>query len=940
LEYRSQLQSFLLVIGLILILGTDLSGQNFGGVPPGKKWESKESNRVKIIYDHQLNHIPDTILYYMDQINQNDPFSLGDNRDFVNLILRNENLTSNGFVAYFPFRSEFYLHGAQDPNLIGFGDWIHLLSLHEYRHVTQYSNVRQGFLRPVRNVLGDAAQAGIYSILVPDWFSEGDAVFFETAVSNAGRGRLPAFTADLQALLLAGKNYSYAKYRNGSFRDLVPNHYVHGYLLAGYGHEISEKFWENVFAETARLKGILTPFSRSIRRQSGHHLHRFHEKAIDHFKQSISNRLPENPVSGNPLFPVSESIRSEFQFLSHSDGRQFLLEQSFDEINTLYEITGERKIKRFALGRTTDPYLRLQDNRIIFINQKTHSRWTNREYGDIYYFDLDKNKTVRVTHQEKILSADYLSGKNLYAAVEATHAGENKIILLDPVTREKEILLQNRGTYFSYPRWLNDSSDALFFTGRKDGKMYLGILDITTQQVDTLLSPRSATISRPHQEGDYIYYSSGQSGIDNIYRVHIDQKNPEKITDVLTGAYNPTSSGDTLFYSLKTEKGQRIYKTKTIPLNRISPSSDSRPDGGKYLFQNLFLSNSERSFQSDTFRVYPSQSYHPGKNLFHFHSLFLELSGTNPRLSLESNDYLNIADTELYGQYYESEKSYEMGTRFTYAKWYPELSISAAHHWNRRLGIMIDDEITLIPKSDTRIHLSAALPWNFSTRQINHHLRLSGSYGITREHFDPHHSALPPRVDIEPRLFQTGRIRTRWLLHRLQAYRNIFPKWGITSEAQLNFGFSPAKSQLFYVHQDFYLPGFSKNDGFKLKWQGQWNNEFASNQIAHQLKSSNPLTYDHTRLTRGGIFTASYITPLFYPEIYIPHFIFTKRIAFNLSTEHFTSNTGSATWSGFDLFLTAKYFNLVDLTAGIRVARQWPLSDGPVHVRVLFLQDL
>src|SRR5699024_9420617 len=154
----------LLLSGLFISSSAHLLSQNFGGVPPGKKWESKENDYVKIIYDHRLKNIPDTILYFMDQINRADPFSLCSRREHVHLILRNENLASNGFVGYFPFRSEFYLHGAQDPNLIGFGDWIHLLSIHEYRHVIQYSNLRQGFLRPVRDILGDAAQAGIYSI--------------------------------------------------------------------------------------------------------------------------------------------------------------------------------------------------------------------------------------------------------------------------------------------------------------------------------------------------------------------------------------------------------------------------------------------------------------------------------------------------------------------------------------------------------------------------------------------------------------------------------------------------------------------------------------------------------------------------------------------------------------------------------------------------------
>src|SRR5699024_8466164 len=123
-----------------------------------------------------------------------------------------------------------------------------------------------------------------------------------------------------------------------------------------------------------------------------------------------------------------------------------------------------------------------------------------------------------------------------------------------------------------------------------------------------------------------------------------------------------------------------------------------------------------------------------------------------------------------------------------------------------------------IPKSETKIAFSAALPWNFSTRQINHSLRLSGVFGLTQEHFNEDQPSLPSNINITPRMFQTGRLRANWSLYRILAYRDIFPRWGLSTEIDLNAGFSPSQSQLLYISQSLYWPGFSKNDGFKIKW--------------------------------------------------------------------------------------------------------------------------
>ena len=68
---------------------------------------------------------------------------------------------------------------------------------------------------------------------MPPWFFEGDAVFTETLLSNAGRGRMPYFEGQYRALLLTGNSLNYEKNSAGSYKKLIPNIYNMGYLPDG-----------------------------------------------------------------------------------------------------------------------------------------------------------------------------------------------------------------------------------------------------------------------------------------------------------------------------------------------------------------------------------------------------------------------------------------------------------------------------------------------------------------------------------------------------------------------------------------------------------------------------------------------------------------------------------------------------------------------------------
>lgn len=924
---------------------SNVVGQNFGGVPPGESWMIKSAENFDIIYPEKVGPIADSVAHYIQWINQNDPFSLGSERRKIPIILRNKSLTTNGFVAYVPYRSELFLFGAQNPNVLGFYDWMKLLSLHEYRHVIQYSNLNRGITRLTGRLLGHAAQAGVYNILVPNWFTEGEAVFYESHVTQSGRAQLPAFSAQLRALLLEDIKYSYQKYRNGSFKDLVPNHYVHGHLLTSYGHAIyGANFWSDVLDQTSRIKGLFWPFHQAIRRQTNHPLPDFHRRAIDAYHTQLVQQVDTSTAMPSFYFSKDHAIKDEIQLLTNEDGRIFLLESGYDEITTVYEITEKGKRKLFALGRTFDPYMVLRGQRILFTNSGYDARWTNREFSDIYYYDLDAQSIHRVSKNKKYLAVDYQPATQRYLAVQAGENGQNVIVTFISGEETVDTVLNNPSTYYSYPRWLDDQSDRFVFTFREKGTMTMAVHDLSTKTTEKIAGPVKSTIARPYPTAHGIYFSSSLSGIDQIYFYDFATGSQSAVTSDINGAYNPSvsipASADAavnLYYSSTTAYGHRI-RIQKIDMDKAIRSY--QVPGLSVIFSPASeLSSPLRDEQKDI-EILKAEPYKPGRHLFRFHSLLLEPSMTVPRLSYLSNDYLNTTRANVFIQYRDADQSWESGAEMTYGGWFPEITLGSSWRFNRYLNLALDQDIIRLPKTETTAQIGIAFPFNFSRRQFGHFLRLNTRYLLTREHFDQNDPVLPGPITLVPRNFQTLQFSADWSFTRNRAFRDILPKWGTTQYYLAKRGVSPADSWLIYANQNFYVPGFFQNDGFKFRWQGQWNSTFARDFLPFELNSLHDLPIDYSAFRSGAVLTANYLFPLAYPEISIPHVIYTKRVAFNLFTEQFLSSSTHKTWSGADLFLTAKYFNIIELTGGIRISRAWRNSEGPWSWSLVFLQDL
>jgi hypothetical protein len=183
--------------------------------------ESAGERVATVIHDLQKNHTS----------------TIGNRLKKISIVLQNQTTISNAYVSLGPYRSEFYLLAPQNSFSLGALNWLDNLSLHEYRHVEQYTNFNVGLSKVASVLFGQQGQALANATAVPNWFFEGDAIFDETSLSRQGRGRLPNFFSGYKSLYLQEKKYTYMKLRNGSLRNYLPGHYELGYLLVGYGRE-------------------------------------------------------------------------------------------------------------------------------------------------------------------------------------------------------------------------------------------------------------------------------------------------------------------------------------------------------------------------------------------------------------------------------------------------------------------------------------------------------------------------------------------------------------------------------------------------------------------------------------------------------------------------------------------------------------------------------
>src|SRR5579872_705895 len=406
----------------LLFLSTYAGAQVFGGNPPSLKWRQLNTDTARIIYPAGLDSPAQEVAAIVHRLSRTTLSTIGQSQRKINIVLQNQTTIANGYVGLAPFRSEFQLTPEQNSFDLGSLPWEKMLAIHEYRHVQQYNNFRVGLSGAFYYLFGEGGQAFANSLSVPNWFWEGDAVYQETLVSDQGRGRLPFFFNGYRSLWAGGKDYSWMKLRNGSFRDYVPNWYPLGYMLVAYGRErYGDEFWRNVTHDAASFHGLFYPLQRGIRRYAGISFQQFRSDALDHFRQSspgaqstVPAARPDVPaeVTVRPDIPVEADrfARAHRHFAADEEYPQFLGRDSLLYLRSSYKRIPAFVIRDLKNGRETrvrnraislDNYFSLSAGRVVYAAYETDPRWGWRDYSVIRMLDPYTGEDRRLTSRSR-----------------------------------------------------------------------------------------------------------------------------------------------------------------------------------------------------------------------------------------------------------------------------------------------------------------------------------------------------------------------------------------------------------------------------------------------------------------------------------------------------------------------------------------------------------
>ncbi|MEL6923607.1 MAG: hypothetical protein AAFO94_06115 [Bacteroidota bacterium] len=533
-------KTFVGIFILILMMAHTSSAQ-FGSAPGGHpswiKWRQIDTDTVRLIYPEGLEPAAQRAVGMIHYMYANNRSSIGPHGGKFNILFRNQTVVPNGFVGSNPYRSEFYATPVLS-NFAGPVDWMDLLTIHEYRHVMQTHNADVGIAKLVHWLSGEATWAGMTFLAIPNWFDEGDATIMETALTPSGRGRVPKFLAGYRALALDSIRYSYEKLRNGSLKHFLPNHYRTGYLMSSYvRNNFDNELWSEIYSDAVRYRGIFYPFSRSLKKRTGMNTVQLYHQTLDEADarwrgEATDNNLRKSRVSQQLSRPHRKNTPTFYRFPQPINEDTYIVAmRSFKQRNALYQIQfpeNNKDAKAYGketrlvqMGITFDENFSYKNGTAVWSELAFHPRWDYLNYYVIKSFNITTKEKKSLTSQSKYVGPDISNDGKRIVAVDVTDQRKYQLHILkafDGTLMEK--INTPEDIFWAYPKWTTDDQH-LIVVATKEQQNALVKVDPASGEITELVPYTSNFIEHPYVTADYVFFTFGYNGTDNIYAVPI-----------------------------------------------------------------------------------------------------------------------------------------------------------------------------------------------------------------------------------------------------------------------------------------------------------------------------------------------------------------------------------------------------------------------------------
>ena len=914
----------LVVLVSILIVASYSNAQQFGGNPPSLKWKQINTDSARIIFptglDSQANRVASVVHWLAAHPTAGlQSISLGDQLKKINIVLQNQTTISNAYVGLGPFRSEFYLTPFANNFEEGSISWPDVLAVHEYRHVMQFNNFKNGLSKLMYVLAGDDGLSLAINASVPDWFYEGDAVYNETVTTNQGRGRLPLFLNAYPSLWQAGKNYSWMKLRNGSMKDYVPNHYYLGYLLVNYGREkYGADFWTKVTHDASAYKSLFYPFQAAIKKYAGVDYKTFRQQAFDFYKKSTERVAQKRDEF---VFPVKKNYITNYFFpYNVSNDSLLYLKTSLRHRPAFYikDASGEHKLKNRDIS--LDEQFSYHNGKIVYSAYETDARWGWVDYGVIKILDVQTGQQQTLTHKSKYFTPDISADGTKVAAVQVATDGKSELHILDASNGQIiKAIHSSEISLFTDPKFIDDNS-VVTAVRLSDGKMALAIAEISTGNTMRLTTPSYNVVGYPCVNNGIIYFTASYGGNDDVFALRLSDKKIFKISNGSLGNYfvNATlsqSKGGKIIWSAFTAEGYQLkqMEEKDIVWNEVSIADN------EVLIEKFSVSH--ESEQGDILssqvpqRSFPVKDYKKGTGLLNFHSWRPYYEDPIFTYSIYGENILNTLQTELYYLYNQNEKTNAVGFNAVYGGWFPYLNLGTEYTYDRQ--VLTGNKIRHLDQLDSRIGLN--IPLSITSGQTFKNFNI-GSYYVLRNEFNKGFF----KDSIGNTSFSYLQHFISWSQQVQQAVQHIYPRSGYALSLTYRHAITRYEGSQFIGNASVYLPGFLSSHNLILN--GSWQERDTLGQIGFSNRFAYSRGYTGRYFSRMWRLSANYHFPLLYPDWGFGNILYLQRIranAFYDFTKVYSrdkTQTRDQRSVGGEIFIDTKWWNQYPLTFGFRIS--------------------
>lgn len=818
-----------LILLIFLIIPCVGFAQEFGGNPPSTKWMQINTDSLRVIFpngmEKQAQLITNTIMYE----NRHNRESIGNKELKLNLILQNRTVTSNGFVALSPFRAVFQTMPPTDNFSLGSMRWVQELSLHEYRHALQNMNFRSGIGKTFYEIFGENGQSFITNLLIPDWFWEGDAVFMETALSDQGRGRLPSFLEPFKSLYLSGKNYSYAKIRNGSYRDMVPDRYPLGYMMSAYGRDsMGLYFWEMVTQE-ALLNHKLTkainekykqrpyhsfqyglyPMSSALKYFTGTNIKGFYHRTLHYFSKQW-----QKDNDNHNMTKVVNVIKNNHRTLTNyryphlmPDGNILVLNEGYNRLPRIIQIDSSGKTHIILqMGNIQDDYFSYANHHIVWTETRPNARWGWVAYSVIRMYNMGTHKIKTLSHHSRYFSPALSKDASKIVTVRVTRDNKTNLLILNTQSGEIIDTLSNpEHYYYTYPVFSLDNHAIISAVRDQSGRMALIRQSIKDNHIQVLTPFTHKPIGPPIPEKDYIFFPAVFSNNVQLYALDKQDDSLFQIAKRPLGNYSLTE--DTLHHRLIfDEYAATGYQIDSMAFNPAlwKPVNINQ----LHIINNPYVPEALKAEGGDILnripdQAYPVTKYEGIKHLFYIHSWSSLPTYPNVGIFLQSQNLLNTLQWKAGGGYNFNEKSPFVAADIAYAGLFPVFQLGYSTQFNRNAFISSD---TTISWNETTLSAGFNIPLNLSSNLYSRALSFGTTFNTDQLSFKPSSFIKRQNVNVnyveESLHFSNGRNKT---------LQQVYPKFGQSISLDFQHTINYIYASQFTGNLDIFFPGLFRN---------------------------------------------------------------------------------------------------------------------------------